>query len=131
MLNLKDFFSNKVPYEQCYILTGKLFANRWWYGHLGLYSKGSAGGVIFDYQYVLDHPKNVVGWIHTHPPNASAHYSQTDDKTMRAWVFALGKPFVCCIVGHEGIRSFLYYHDEKDPIEGKVRRIKRCLVGCF
>jgi len=46
---------------------------------------------------------------------------------MRAWVFALGKPFVCCIVGHEGVRFFLYYHDEKDPIEGKVIRIKKCL----
>lgn len=43
-----------------------------------------------------DREKDVIGFIHTHPPGAS-WISGTDIKTMQGWTMSLGIPLYCVI----------------------------------
>jgi hypothetical protein len=113
--------------EECWILKGG--KGKWtWKGKYDRYSAGQVASVAFDYNYVLENEKDIVGWIHTHP-HWNAYPSSTDDRTMRAWVACLGRPLLCCIIGLDGLRAFWYMNDECNGVEVKVLRIKNKVYG--
>ncbi len=61
--------------------------------------QGNPARVDFDYRRVYrleDRTRAVAGFFHTHPPGATG-MSAIDEKTMRGWVAALGKPLWCVI----------------------------------
>jgi hypothetical protein len=58
-----------------------------------------------------------------------AHYSSRDDRTMKAWVLALGKPLVCCISGTDGLRAWWYLNDEDPPVEYQVKSLRGLVFG--
>jgi hypothetical protein len=81
--------------------------------------------VGFPYQWVLDREEktgDLVGFMHTHP-GFQASPSLRDDATMEQWVLSFGKPLLCLIEGINGLKGYLYYSDECNPVP--VRTIKR------
>ena len=113
--------------EECYVLWGAKWW-KFWQGQCLSYSKGEPGGVEFDYNWVEDNLNGVIGWVHTHP-SMIASPSSKDDNTMRAWVFSLGRPLVCCIKGSDGLRAHWYLDDESPSVEGPVKRFGSVLTG--
>ena len=87
--------------ENCWFIYGiriGIFCIGWVKHH----SSGSTGGVSFDLDKVIDHPR-FLGWVHTHPGEGFVQPSSTDHKTMRGWVRTQGRPLLCVIVsGSEG-----------------------------
>lgn len=103
--------------EQSWICTGGTL-DRLWYGHLSHESEGHPGAVGFPYQWVMDREESkgdIVGFMHTHP-GMMASPSLRDDATMHQWVMCFGKPLLCLIEGNNGLRGYLYFDDESDPI---------------
>lgn len=71
-----------------------------WLGHRRSPSRGTASRVHVDRDWVLARAlrsRDVVGFFHTHPPDAGTRLSSTDATTMRAWCAALGVPLLCVI----------------------------------
>jgi len=114
--------------EECWVLTGGIW-HRHWYGRCRGYTMGQPATVEFDDEWVWNNRQSVIGWIHTHP-HWTAHPSSTDHMTMKAQVFALGKPLLCAIIGLDGLKAWWYLDDESDPVEMKIRQIgSRRLFG--
>src|SRR5438477_4545945 len=83
--------------EQCWLLLGDWEDNILWWAVPWWMAKGGPTRVTFDAGRILRREKQcggVVGFYHTHPGMPAAP-SETDHKTMRAWVTALGKGLVC------------------------------------
>jgi len=116
--------------EQCWILVGRWKDDLWWAKKIRP-TEGVPCAVAFDPNYVINRDverHDVIGFIHTHP-GMSAHYSQRDDRTMKAWVCCLGKPLVCCIMGNDGLRAWWYFDDENPPVEYQARKIRDRVFG--
>lgn len=81
-----------------------IFGIRWgnfFYGKFDFFEEGQPTSVSFDYNKVrekIDSGKNLIGFYHTHP-NMMAYMSDTDCKTMEAWVNSEGKNLLCFIRG--------------------------------
>lgn len=116
--------------EHCWILVGGWREDLWW-GKRVKPSEGAPCSVAFSSDYVLQRDEkyhDVVGFIHTHP-GMTAHYSSRDDRTMKAWVCALGKPLVCCIIGTDGLRAWWYLNDEDPPVEYQAKSLRGIVFG--
>ena len=103
--------------EESWVCTGGVEGRLWW-GHLSHRSEGHPGSVDFPYKWVMEREENqhdVVGMYHTHP-DFGASPSLRDDATMHQWVSSFGKPLLCLIEGKNGLKAYLYYDDESDPI---------------
>ena len=95
----KNFF------ERCWFIYGFKIEN-YYFGFVKKHSNGIVGGVEFDWKKVWD-SKYLIGWFHTHPKNMLA-YSDTDYKTMTAWVDCLWKDLVCGIWNEERTKNKCY-----------------------
>ena len=81
--------------EECWFL----FGIRIWkfsFGYFEYHSKGTSGGVDFDWSKVYD-SKFLLGFYHTHPTAEVTNYSPTDEKTMRGWVVCRWRDLICGI----------------------------------
>jgi proteasome lid subunit RPN8/RPN11 len=123
----KRYLRRQYNNEECWILKGQ--RGRWfWSAKYDRYSLGKPTTVVFDSDYVYAHQNEIIGWVHTHP-HWTAHPSDTDDATMKAWVCALGHPLLCCIDGTDGLRAHWYLDDESDAIEVPAYRFRRGIYG--
>jgi proteasome lid subunit RPN8/RPN11 len=116
--------------EVFFLLLGKNEGAFWW-AKKRERGEGGPAEVGFDAAFVIEQEKqkkDVVGFYHTHP-NFSASPSSRDDRTMKAWVFSLGKPLVCVIDGIDGCKAWWYINDECAPVELKVKDLGRKIVG--
>lgn len=103
--------------EESWVCTGGI-EGRLWFGHLSHRSEGHPGAVEFVYKWVNEREEkqgDVVGFYHTHPGMAASP-SLRDDATMHAIITSFGKPLLCLIEGANGLKAYLYYNDEDDPI---------------
>lgn len=101
--------------ERCWFLFGKKIGKRY-IGFLKYHSEGSPAQVAFNWAQASK--DKLIGFLHTHPggfPGPSAR----DDKTMKAWVRAEGKPLLCGIESDGVKRFFLYYKSYRKSIEAK------------
>jgi len=55
--------------------------------------------------------KDIIGFYHTHP-TFPAYPSSVDIPTMQAWVFTFGCPLLCLIEGTNGLKGWVFEHDE-------------------
>lgn len=118
-------------------MAGKSFIENCWYlygirlgkyiiGYRRYHGSGTAGSVRIDYK-TASNPW-VVGWYHTHPGIKNINPSSTDNKTMRSWVRAFYKYYLCGIIC--GNREACYcYHIT--GIFNKVTRVKKSKVDIF
>lgn len=125
------------PCEQCWILLGKRAGSDQgdvWWGKPHNHTEGLPACVDFDAKFVIEQDernepdRSVVGFLHTHP-GMIAHYSSRDFRTMQAWVTCLGRPLVCVIAGHDGLRAWWFINDEDPPIEDEVYQVDGVLFG--
>lgn len=113
--------------EHSWVLTG-VRRGRLWLGRRQLERVGEPHQVHFDADWVQRRHLergDVLGWYHTHPEGCEAYVSGRDLDTMRAWVGCLGRPLLCLIEGSQGLRGWVFEHDES---EGEPLRFAR-LVG--
>lgn len=121
--------------EECWILTGSrpsIFSPWKATKLIDTRTTGRPTRVEFDPYWVLDRQKkekDIVGFMHTHP-NMAAIPSIIDDATMYSWVCCFGKPLLCAIIGHDGLKFWLYKDDESPAIllSHKLRNDKVYLV---
>ncbi len=115
--------------EQCWILVGTRRGRTWRLRKVRRTS-GTQIEVAFDALWVLRREEDrgdVLGFFHTHP-DGSMVPSSRDERTMRAWVGALGKPLWCLIEGSLGIGAWLY--DDEKRRGGGVNRQSRGVLCC-
>lgn len=89
--------------EECWLLYGLRLHTVFgmiFIGYQKHHAVGTAGGVEMD--YATSNSPYVVGWYHTHPGVKNVTPSPTDNSTMRSWVKAVYKPYLC------GIRCGVY-----------------------
>jgi hypothetical protein len=75
--------------------------------------KGQGNPVLveFDWRAVYrleDRTRAVAGFFHTHPDGLS-EMSGTDERTMRGWTAALGKPLLCVIRSGEAVAAWEFH----------------------
>lgn len=116
--------------EECWVLRGRrmgpLFFARRKYD-----SSGTSGSVTFKWDGIPD--RLVLGWYHSHPARGELSPSQTDDITMRSWVKAMGRPFLCGIISGSEQCCYCYYDRSSNSKNPKiaVRKIWSLLLGDF
>jgi len=108
--------------EECWLLRG--FKAGGMYIWLERYvSRGTTGSVDFNWEKAWDDPR-LVGWRHTHPGVKFDTPSSVDDRTMRSWVKATGRPMICGITCGDSTRHFMYVRSE-----GSVYRFEMKVTG--
>lgn len=98
--------------EQCWILKGKKFKNRY-VGTLSYQGEGDMASVDFDWRKATS--TNVLGFYHTHPSGLQTP-STRDDRTMGALVRAEGRPLLCGILTEESDNCYVYKRLEDGTI---------------
>ena len=106
--------------EHSWVIVGTR-QGRLWLGKRQERWTGEAHQVQFDAEWVQRRHlerDDVLGWYHTHPLGCAAYVSDRDLATMRAWFGCLGKPQLCLIKGSQGLRGWVFEHDESegDPL---------------
>jgi len=95
---------------------------------------GQVSSVEFDAAWVLAREENhgdIVGFYHTHPGGPPAP-SRRDDRTMHAWVSALGKPLLCLIESEGKLAAFRYDSDEAPAVRlAACERFPRSIVIAY
>jgi len=112
--------------EECWIIYGYEWAGDK-YGLMVYESKGGPGSVDFNWENVIKNAKILQGFNHTHPENFTTP-SALDDKTMKGWVKALGRPLLCGIKSGAEQRMYLYERVE-DNVE--CREVNFRISGNF
>ena len=97
--------------EECWFIYG-LRLGRIYIGFLKYHSKGTAGGVDFDWHKALT--PLLIGWYHSHPGRKFLTPSSIDDRTMRSWIKATNKKLLCGIFCQDEQRCYCYYKDGMD-----------------
>lgn len=101
--------------EDCWFLHGFKFGNVY-LGFLSYHSSGERASVEFDWEKAFK-SKNFLGWFHTHPGEKHLYPSSTDNKTMRSWIKATSRSFLCGIKCGDEHMCYKYF--------GKWMEIKR------
>ncbi|MCE9546622.1 MAG: Mov34/MPN/PAD-1 family protein [Planctomycetia bacterium] len=99
--------------ENCWVLVGE-HKRPFWHARRVRPTRGKPASVEFDAAWVLrreEEQGDVVGFYHTHP-SGPPQPSSRDDRTMRAWAGALGKPLLCLIEADGAVAAFRYDDDE-------------------
>jgi len=115
--------------EQCWLLVGQR-RGPIWYARRVRRSSGERASVHFDGLWALRREEShhdVVGFYHTHP-DGPACPSQRDERTMRAWCSAFGKPLLCVIASPGSLNGFRFDDDESDGVELLVETFSRGVV---
>lgn len=79
--------------EKCWFIFGKKVKNTY-IGWLKYSSEGNPASVSFNWSDAAK--RNLLGFHHTHP-DGCLWFSSRDDKTMKAWVRAEGRPLICSV----------------------------------
>lgn len=114
--------------EQCWTLVGQRRGHLW-QARLRQPVQGEPNRVAFDAAWVLAREEaegDVVGFYHTHP-SGNPRPSQRDDRTMRSWCGALGKPLLCLIEADDALNAYVYEDDE--AAARTLLACKRCPEG--
>jgi proteasome lid subunit RPN8/RPN11 len=93
--------------EQCWFIKGIRIGN-YVVGYREYHSDGTSGSVEFDWERAFN--KCIFGWFHTHPSGFD-NLSSRDEKTMKGWVIAMGRPLLCGI-GVDGVEKWWLYSRE-------------------
>ena len=104
--------------EECWFVYGIKVLGRF-FGFKVYHSSGTPGSVEFKWERAL--LKYMVGWVHTHPPGFN-YVSGTDDKTMKGWSIALGKPLLCAVSCDGGVKAWQYWKETKSRNSSVVCR---------
>lgn len=114
--------ATKRVVERCWTLVGQ-HEPPFWCARRARPTAGKPDSVEFDGAWVLEREEDrgdIVGFYHTHPSGPLAP-SARDDRTMQAWVSALGKPLLCLIEAGGKVHAFRY---DDDTSTGK--RLEAC-----
>jgi hypothetical protein len=80
--------------ERCWFIYGFRLGNLF-LGIIIKHSQGEIANVKFNWEKIYD-SKYLLGFFHTHP-DGMLGYSDTDYRTMRAWVSCMGQDLICGI----------------------------------
>jgi hypothetical protein len=116
---------NKDFVEECWFVYGIRIFRRF-IGFRVYHSSGTPSQVQFSWEKALS--KFLIGWVHTHP-KGHTHVSYTDDKTMRGWTLALGKPLLCGVVCDGSHRGWQYW--KKRPKSRKCAAVCRREISIY
>jgi hypothetical protein len=113
--------------EECWFLYGiriYLYDKRLAFiGYQKYHTMGAATSVEMDYSQAIN-PK-VIGWYHTHPGTRNIVASAIDNATMRSWVKAMYKAYLCGIRCGSRSSCYCYYvggiNKEKTTIVKKIK----------
>lgn len=100
--------------EECWLLYGyrvNTLPFKWqlFVGYQKYHASGTADRVVMDYETSSD--PRVIGWYHTHPGRKNVTPSATDLKTMRSWVKAFYRPYLCGIRCGSYSKCYYYFVD--------------------
>jgi proteasome lid subunit RPN8/RPN11 len=116
--------------EECWILYGLRFdLHPFWtkplfIGFQRYHTSGTAAGVEMDYSTASS--PWVIGWYHTHPGTRNVTPSEIDNSTMRSWVKATYRSYLCGIRCSARSACYCYYENGID-VE-KVTIVKKSKV---
>lgn len=99
--------------EHCWFLYGIRIKNRFW-GFLKFEAIGTSASVGFNWKKGMS--RFCLGWLHTHPSEYGTIPSDVDERTMRSWVKALGRPMICGIACDEEVTWYDYNRAEDRSI---------------
>ncbi len=100
--------------EEAAILTG-IRRGRVWLMRCHHPAQGAPMSVEADWRWALHREErsgDVLGFYHTHPPQAGTSPSERDVRTMHAWCAAFGKPLLCVIACGAQAQATLFADDE-------------------
>jgi len=118
---MSDFF------EKCWFIFGFRIKNIF-IGIIIKHSDGTAGAVDFDWEKIYN-SKRLIGFFHTHP-SGMMHYSDIDNRTMKAWVSCLWRDLICGIWNEERTkRDCNLFTKEKEVKYMKVYWDKLFFIG--
>ncbi len=80
---------------------------RFFIGFRKYFCKGSGAEVSMDFKTA--NSPYVIGWYHTHPGVKNITASATDNSTMRSWVKAIYKTYLCGIECNGHMACYAYY----------------------
>ena len=104
--------------EKCWFVRGIQIGDVY-IGRLQYHSEGSLASVDFKWSEALG--KSLLGFYHSHPGGVPCPSSR-DDRTMRAWVKAEGRPMLCGIFSEGDQKCFLYYRTKTNEVWYKAMR---------
>lgn len=90
-------------------------------GYKRYHTMGTTSEVVMDFKTANNHW--VIGWHHTHPGVKSINPSATDNKTMRSWVKAIYKTYICGI--HCNGREVFYFYYVDGMTKSKTTRVSK------
>ena len=93
--------------EDCWFIHGFNFG-KYYVGILRYHSSGEIATVDFDWKKVFN-SKTFLGWYHSHPGEKNLIPSSTDNKTLRSWIKASSRTFLCGIKCCGEHRCYCYY----------------------
>ena len=119
--------------EHCWFIYG-IWMGPFFVGCRVYHSMGSISSVDFDWKKAFK--SSLIGWSHTHP-HGDEELSVTDHQTMRSWVKATNKSYLCNIIitsnnsGKEIEFPYMFFRYEGDvyycsPV---CRRIGKWIFG--
>lgn len=114
--------------EECWGLRGMMIGPLI-LGRLEYEACGTGAEVTFKWRGIP--PLSTLGWYHTHPPRGELEPSHTDDVTMRSWVKAISRPFLCGIISGSEQACYCYYNQAYygEAFKIGVKKIKSRLIG--
>lgn len=126
---MEELIITEETIEHCWFVYGVRF-----FGHfVGVriyHNKGDAASVEFDWKKAMS--PFVLGWHHNHPSNYGVTPSETDNSTMRGWVIAMARPYLCGISCNDHFAWYKYFRasDRKIFSRGiKVYMLKNFVWG--
>lgn len=115
-------------FEECWFIYGFRIKN-WFFGIVKKHSAGSVAGVKFDWRKIQD-SKSLIGFFHTHPGSHKPMYSDTDYRTMNAWVSCIWRDLVCGIWNDVQTKTSCYlFMKDKTNKEIKCHWSKCIFIG--
>ena len=111
---------NKEIVEHCWFVYGIRLLG-YFFGIRIYHSKGDAASVEFDWKKAMN--PFVLGWYHNHPDNFGVGLSGTDNSTMRSWVIAMGRPYLCGISCNDKFSWYKYFRDSDRKIVVRILNV--------
>ena len=103
--------------EHCWFVYG-LRVNEYFVGYQKFHAQGEAASVEFSWKKAMN--PFLIGWRHTHPSAGDTcsglDPSALDDKTMRSWVRARARSFICGITCDDETKWYEYRRSQKGYI---------------
>jgi len=116
--------------EECWLLYGLRIYTKFGLSFIGFqkyHSSGDRTSVEMDFNKADN--ALVIGWYHSHPGVSNVKPSGTDNSTMRSWVKAVYKPYLCGI--RCGTNSACYCYAVAGLNKEKVTIVKKSNVRIY